>query len=65
MAMAVQEVLRKYRVYSTISCIQQQPHVAFLGDATLVFEIELFDFHGEDVTKSKANVIFHDFQLAV
>ena len=23
----------------------------FTGDATLVFEIELFDFHGEDVTK--------------
>ena len=21
------------------------------GDATLVFEIELFDFHGEDITK--------------
>ena len=22
-----------------------------IGDATLVFEIELFEFHGEDVTK--------------
>lgn len=25
----------------------------FAGDATLIFEIELFEFHGEDVTKDK------------
>ena len=30
------------------------------GDATLVFEIELFDFHGEDISKVFLSLNFHD-----
>ena len=30
------------------------------GDATLVFEIELFDFHGEDISKVFLFLDFHD-----
>ena len=30
------------------------------GDATLVFEIELFDFHGEDISKVFFSMNLHD-----
>ena len=30
------------------------------GDATLVFEIELFDFHGEDISKVFISLNLHD-----
>ena len=33
--------------------LKNGPYVPSLGDATLIFEIELFEFHGEDVTKGK------------